>query len=578
MNDKEDPPEILSNGRSFEGTETNLSNNSYNNSYNNNNNNNNNTRPRGVRFEDNQESDDRSPLNSRISKQDSSDGLSYDEEDYIIEEDHKFVEDTNSSRYTGNIDSRSPSSPNLMANEATEDDRKYMRENSRMLVRHLTRRSILMDSDAKGDDDMSPALKRRLRDFRFAQKKRREKYGEHTPWGIIGLYDHLSGIRTDIEWAEDAAWRRENDQPYLSWQDFEDAKDTGYNQPFFTYFIMLVCTVCLIVSIGLNGWTIEPLTQNPMIGPSAQVLIQMGAKQTSLIVNDGEWYRVFTPMFLHAGIIHYIINMLALWFIGSAVEQSHGFFAAALLFILPAVGGTLFSALFLPEYISVGASGGIFGLIGACLADIISNWGLLFSKVVNNKEGRRFRHIKVLIWLVLDIILNIVIGLTPFVDNFTHMGGMLYGFLCGLSTMERLSKAFFGVQTKFVSRLQTALIRFSGIIFSVIFIITSFIVLASLKNGDQIRCRGCRYISCVPFPFWETRNKWWYCDDCNKPMVEAELYKAQDGSGYFTHLELTCPDLTTTTIQIEEETDDRNYFRSKLASYCREECDNIFAI
>jgi len=50
--------------------------------------------------------------------------------------------------------------------------------------------------------------------------------------------------------------------------------------------------------------------------------------------------------------------MLALWFIGSAVEQSHGFLAAALLFILPAIGGTLLSALFLPEYISVGASGG----------------------------------------------------------------------------------------------------------------------------------------------------------------------------------------------------------------------------
>ena len=62
--------------------------------------------------------------------------------------------------------------------------------------------------------------------------------------------------------------------------------------------------------------------------------------------------------FLHAGIIHYVVNLLALWFIGSAVEQSHGFFAAALLFTLPAVGGTLLSALFLPEYISVGASGG----------------------------------------------------------------------------------------------------------------------------------------------------------------------------------------------------------------------------
>lgn len=88
--------------------------------------------------------------------------------------------------------------------------------------------------------------------------------------------------------------------------------------------------------------------------------------------------------------------MMALLFIGKAVEQCHGFTAAAIIFIIPAVGGTIMSAIFLPEYISVGASGGIFGLIGACIADICINWSLLFSKHVNsNDEGTRFRHMKV---------------------------------------------------------------------------------------------------------------------------------------------------------------------------------------
>lgn len=92
----------------------------------------------------------------------------------------------------------------------------------------------------------------------------------------------------------------------------------------------------------------------------------------------------------------YLLNFRALWFIGKAVEQCHGFAAAAILFIIPAVGGTILSAIFLPEYISVGASGGIFGLIGACIADICINWSLLFSKQVNTSdEGARFRHLKV---------------------------------------------------------------------------------------------------------------------------------------------------------------------------------------
>jgi len=191
---------------------------------------------------------------------------------------------------------------------------------------------------------------------------------------------------------------------------------------------MLVCTVCLILSIGVNDWKVEPLSVNPMIGPSAETLIKVGAKKTSLIVQEKEWWRLVTPMVLHAGIIHFVLNMLAMWFIGYAVEMNHGFFAIAILFIVPAIGGTLLSTLFLPEYISVGASGGIFGLIGGCIADIVTNWNLLFSKEVNiSNDGQRFRNVKVLVWLLVDILLNVLIGLTPFVDNFTHLGGMVYG-------------------------------------------------------------------------------------------------------------------------------------------------------
>jgi len=85
------------------------------------------------------------------------------------------------------------------------------------------------------------------------------------------------------------------------------------------------------------------------------------------------------------------------------VEQCHGFAAAAILFIIPAVGGTILSAIFLPEYISVGASGGIFGLIGACIADICINWSLLFSKQVNTSdEGARFRHLKVRLIVLME--------------------------------------------------------------------------------------------------------------------------------------------------------------------------------
>lgn len=396
-------------------------------------------------------------------------------------------------------------------------------------------------------------LERRLLDFRFAQKRRRDKYGNSKPWGIMGLYDHLVGIRVDVEWAEDAAYRREHKLPYFSWADFDEVKDSGLNKPFLTYIILVICTITLIVSFAKNGWRMEPLSINPMIGPSAQTLVDMGAKKTELIVMDGEWYRIFTPMFLHAGVIHYIFNMLALWFIGSAVELSHGFIAAAILFVIPATGGTILSAIFLPQYISVGASGGIFGLIGACVADIMMNWSLLFSSEVNNTtttttsnkniqqqqhqtqyhdpynqyqiqqqqaqdqslNQTTARHIKVVIFLIFDIALNCILGLTPLVDNFTHLGGGVYGFLCGMSTMELLSSGFFGKHYGSKGRLKKIFIKFFGLIVSVTAIMITTIVLAE-SDGYTSPCGVCRYFSCVPFPPWsEVEDRLWHCDDCN---------------------------------------------------------------
>jgi len=456
------------------------------------------------------------------------------------------------------------------------DKQQQQQSHRNQLMRHLnSRNDVPADDD---EDKISPALKRRLRDFAFAQQKRRETYGEKNPWGIIGLYDHLTGIRTDIEWAEDAAWRRENNEPYLSWSDFEQAKDTGFNQPFFTYIIMFICTGCLILSIGVNGWKVEPLSINPMIGPSAQTLIDVGAKQTSLIVKENQWFRIFSPMVLHAGIIHFVLNMIALWFIGYAVEMNHGFFAIAILFIVPAIGGTLLSALFLPEYISVGASGGIFGLIGGCIADIVTNWNLLFSKEVNtSNHGQRFRNFKVLVWLLLDIFLNVLIGLTPFVDNFTHLGGMIYGFLCGLSKLERLSKAFFGVQKGLISKFQTGLVRFFGTIMSIVLIGITLLLLIKSDGERLTSCRGCRYVSCVPFPFWaDYEDKWWYCDDCDLVRADARLNTV---TNTYSSMNLTCPDGEVIFIDLSlgNVGGDQSFLQKRLPTYCRDSCNSLFA-
>ena len=115
-----------------------------------------------------------------------------------------------------------------------------------------------------------------------------------------------------------------------------------------------------------------------------------------------------------------------------------------------------------------------------------------------------------------DIFINCIIGLTPFVDNFMHMGGMLIGFLCGLSTMERLNREFFGMEYGCAAKSKHIATRFFGLILSVLLIIIFSIVLFE-GDGTTSPCTSCRYASCVPFPPWaDDANKWWYCNYCER--------------------------------------------------------------
>jgi hypothetical protein len=159
-------------------------------------------------------------------------------------------------------------------------------------------------SHRKDTAELPPELERRVLDFRLAQQKRLEKYGRPHKWGIFGLYAHLSNVRIDLEWSEDAAWRRTNGKPYLSWSDFDAMQVKHPARKWFTYTVIAVCSVMLIVEFGLNDWKVEPLNVNPLIGPSAEAMVKSGARETNLII-EGQWFRLFTPLFLHGGIVHF---------------------------------------------------------------------------------------------------------------------------------------------------------------------------------------------------------------------------------------------------------------------------------
>ena len=133
-------------------------------------------------------------------------------------------------------------------------------------------------------------------------------------------------------------------------------------------------------------------------------------------VASGEWWRLLTAPFLHAGLWHVGLNMLALWVLGGVVEPLLGRWRFVGVYLVSALGGTVTSyALTGPGVISVGASGAVFGLLGATL-------------VVLRRLNRDVSGVVVL--LVINVVLGFVV---PTIDWRAHLGGFVAGGLVTLA-------------------------------------------------------------------------------------------------------------------------------------------------
>jgi len=146
------------------------------------------------------------------------------------------------------------------------------------------------------------------------------------------------------------------------------------------------------------------------------LLLLYGAKINQFIL-QGEIWRFLTPVFLHGSIVHLSFNMYALYSIGPSLERKYGSISFILLYAISAVFGNVFSFL-CSSYVSLGASTAIFGLIAAQGVYIYKNRHLLGSAA------------KPLLTNVLFMIaVNLFLGLSPGIDNWGHLGGLVGGFL-----------------------------------------------------------------------------------------------------------------------------------------------------
>lgn len=164
----------------------------------------------------------------------------------------------------------------------------------------------------------------------------------------------------------------------------------------------------LVVIVGLFVWM---LTQG--FPDNGEVLYRFGAKVNRLIL-EGEYWRLFAPMFLHVSFLHLMVNSFALYSLRDA-EWIYGSNRFLMIFLLAGVAGNVTSFAFSP-YPAVGASGAIFGLLGA----------LLYFGTQRKELFRRTMGGAVWTTLIINLLLGFAI---PQISNSGHIGGLIGGFL-----------------------------------------------------------------------------------------------------------------------------------------------------
>ena len=145
---------------------------------------------------------------------------------------------------------------------------------------------------------------------------------------------------------------------------------------------------------------------------------RFGAIVPEYIFEAGEWYRLFTAMFVHFGAGHLLANVMGLIVFGARVERYFGRVAFCITYVFAGIMGSLFSLYFTRGY-AAGASGAIYGLMGVIFA---------YTRLTG-------RSIELMNWYIMFLFagMGIATGLmTSGVDNFGHLGGLIGGFLIGV--------------------------------------------------------------------------------------------------------------------------------------------------
>lgn len=191
---------------------------------------------------------------------------------------------------------------------------------------------------------------------------------------------------------------------------------------------VLMYAVSLLLSNSLRLPYVDDSTGAVVRDGFTAALYVLGAKENNAI-NVGQWWRLLTPMVLHGSLTHLLFNSWALYVLGTQAEQVYGMARFAAVYVLAGLAGSIASYAFNPESLSVGASGAIFGLLGALAAYSYTSRSLIGWEASKMQLGQ----------MATLALINLAFGFIPGsnIDNSAHIGGLVVGGIVGFALAPR---------------------------------------------------------------------------------------------------------------------------------------------
>jgi len=183
----------------------------------------------------------------------------------------------------------------------------------------------------------------------------------------------------------------------------------------------------ILIAFNVIVYLFSAFYSHSIANMNLEVLVNMGALFGPYTVQQGEWWRLFTAMFLHGGMTHILMNMFSLYIVGRAAEMYFDIKSYVSIYLFSGLIGGLASLMIHPESVGVGASGAIFGVFGA-----LAGFFLAHREQIATYAKAFMKDFAIIIGI------NLVIGLSiPSVDVSAHIGGLVAGFIGGFLVSKR---------------------------------------------------------------------------------------------------------------------------------------------